>query len=234
MDDHGLFGPDSMAWRVVGHPGALVGGLRSLLIQSLHPLAMAGVANHSDYQRKPIERLRGTAAYVAATTFGSRSEAEAAAARVRKVHQRVRGIDRVTGRPYSADDPETQLWVHCVEWHSFLAAHQALSRAPLREAEQDRYIGEGVRVAALLGVPEAIVPTSRAEMRAYFARVRPELCLTRRRARRSTSCSRRRSARARSRSSYRCGSTRTQRRRLCLATCGGSPGSRSARASTRR
>jgi uncharacterized protein (DUF2236 family) len=178
MEDHGLFGPRSMAWRVIGNPVALVGGLRSLLIQSLHPLAMAGVANHSDYQRKPLERLRGTAAYVAATTFGTHAEADAAAARVRKVHERVRGIDTVTGKPYSADDPDTQLWVHCVEWHSFLAAHRALSREPLSDAEQDQYIGEGARVAALLGVPPAIVPTNRAEMRAYFARVRPTLCLT--------------------------------------------------------
>lgn len=178
MDDHGLFGPRSMAWRVIGNPVALVGGLRSLLIQSLHPLAMAGVANHSDYQRKPLERLRGTASYVAATTFGTLDEAHAAAARVRKVHERVRGIDKVTGKPYSADDPDTQLWVHCVEWHSFLAAHRALARDPLSDAEQDQYIGEGVRVASLLGVPEAIVPMNRAEMRAYFARVRPQLCLT--------------------------------------------------------
>ncbi len=167
-----------MAWRVIGHPVALVGGLRSLLIQSLHPLAMAGVANHSDYQRRPLERLRGTAAYVAATTFGSHAEAHAAAARVRKVHEKVRGIDKVTGKPYSADDPDTQLWVHCVEWHSFLAAHRALSSAPLNDREQDQYIAEGVRVAALLGVPEAIVPRSRAELRAYFARVRPSLCVS--------------------------------------------------------
>ncbi len=178
MADEGLFGPRSMAWRVIGHPVALVGGLRSLLIQSLHPLAMAGVANHSDYQRKPIARLRGTASYVAATTFGSTAQAHTAAARVRKVHQKVRGIDRVTGKPYSADDPEIALWVHCVEWHSFLAGYREYSRERITDAEQDQYIAEGARVAALLGVPDEIVPKSVAEMRAYFARVRPELCLT--------------------------------------------------------
>jgi uncharacterized protein (DUF2236 family) len=125
MADEGLFGPRSMAWRVIGHPSALVGGLRSLLIQSLHPLAMAGVANHSNYQRKPIARLRGTASYVAATTFGSTAAAHAAAERVRRVHAKVRGVDKVTGKPYSADDPEIALWVHCVEWHSFLAGYRA-------------------------------------------------------------------------------------------------------------
>ncbi|MGZ3478217.1 MAG: oxygenase MpaB family protein [Polyangiales bacterium] len=178
MSDQGLFGPDSIAWRVIGHPVAMVGGLRSLLIQSLHPLAMAGVANHSDYQRRPLDRLRGTARYVAATTFGSTAQAHAAAERVRKVHARVRGIDVVTGRPYSADDPDTQLWVHCVEWHSFLAAHRAFSREQLTRAQEDRYIAEGVRVATLLGVPASMVPTSVASMRAYFASVRPQLCLT--------------------------------------------------------
>ena len=178
MQDLGLFGPRSMAWRVIGHPVALVGGLRSLLIQSLHPLAMAGVANHSDYQRRPLDRLRGTAAYVAATTFGSLADAHQAADRVRRVHLKVRGIDRVTGKPYSADDPDTQLWVHSVEWHSFLAAHRAYARDPLSAAQEDQFIDEGARVATLLGVPESIVPRSVAEMRAYFNSVRPELCLS--------------------------------------------------------
>lgn len=178
MSDAGLFGPGSIAWRVIGHPVAIVGGLRSLFIQSLHPLAMAGVANHSDYQRRPLDRLRGTAAYVAATTFGSTAEAHAVAARVRKMHARVRGIDKVTGKPYSADDPDTALWVHCVEWHSFLAAYRAYAREALTPVEEDRYIAEGVRVATLLGVPASIVPTSAASMRTYFERVRPQLCVS--------------------------------------------------------
>jgi uncharacterized protein (DUF2236 family) len=178
MGDLGLFGPASMAWRVIGHPVAIVGGLRSLFIQSLHPLAMAGVANHSEYQKRPLDRLRGTAAYVAATTFGSTAEAHAAAARVRRIHAHVRGVDAVTGKPYSADDPDIALWVHCVEWHSFLAAHRAYSREPLSAAEQDRYIAEGVRVATLLGVRAETVPTSVASMRAYFQRMRPQLCVS--------------------------------------------------------
>jgi uncharacterized protein (DUF2236 family) len=170
----GLFGPDSVAWRVIGHPVSLIGGIRALIIQSLHPLAMAGVAQRSDYRRRPLDRLRRTSQYVAATTFGDLEQAEAAAAHVRRVHRKVRGTDPVTGRPYSADDPDTQLWVHCVEWHSFLAAYRAYA-GRLSAAEEDRYIGEGVRVAALLGVPGDAVPTSVAEMRAYFDGVRPEL-----------------------------------------------------------
>jgi uncharacterized protein (DUF2236 family) len=174
----GLLGPDSVAWRVIGHPVSLVGGLRSLIIQSLHPLAMAGVAQHSDYRNRALDRLRGTAYYVAATTFGDLETAHAAAARVRRIHSQVHGIDPVTGRPYSADDPDTQLWVHSVEWHSFLAAYRAYGGRRLSATEEDRYIAEGVRVAALLGVPEDRVPASVAQMRAYFTSVRPQLCVT--------------------------------------------------------
>lgn len=172
--DGGVLGPDAVAWPVVSHPGALIGGLRALIIQSLHPLAMAGVAQHSDYRHRALGRLRRTAAYVAAGVFGDTATAHEAAARVRGVHAKVRGTDPVTGRPYSADDPDTQVWVHCVEWHSFLAAHRVFG-PPLTAEEEDRYIAEGVRIAALVGTPPERVPASVAEMRAYFAAVRPQL-----------------------------------------------------------
>lgn len=175
--DDGLFGPGSAAWKVIGHPGSLVGGLRSLIIQALHPHAMAGVDQHSNYVERPLNRLRGTAQYVAATTFGDTETARRAAERVRLVHQRVHGIDPVTGQRYSADDPDAMLWVHCVEWHSFLAAYRAFGGGlPLEE--QDRYIAEGVRAAALLGTPPESVPASVAQMRAYFESVRPRLCVS--------------------------------------------------------
>lgn len=175
--DRGLFGPGSVTWKVNGHPVALIGGLRALILQSLHPLAMAGVAQHSDYQRRPLERLRRTSLYVLATTFGDTATARAAAERVRRVHRRVRGTDPVTGQPYSADDPDTQLWVHCVEVHSFLAAYRAYG-GRLTDAEQDRYLAESARVAALLEVPAERVPASRAQMREYFASVRECLCVS--------------------------------------------------------
>jgi uncharacterized protein (DUF2236 family) len=174
--DVGLLGPDSVTWTVLGHPFALVGGIRSLIIQSLHPLAMAGVAQHSDYKHRQLDRLRRTSYYVAATAFGDTRTAHAAAARVRRLHRKVRGTDPVTGRPYAADDPQNLLWVHAVEWHSFLASHRAYSGVRLTPEQEDRYIAEGARMAALLGCPEEIVPKSVAEMRAYFESVRPELC----------------------------------------------------------
>jgi uncharacterized protein (DUF2236 family) len=173
----GYLGPDSVAWRVVGHPVSLVGGLRALIVQALHPLAMAGVAQHSDYRNRSLDRLRRTAYYVTATTFGDRATADAAAAHVRRVHRRIRGIDAVTGRAYSADDPETQLWVHCVEWHSFLAAYRAYG-GRLTAEEQDRYHAEGARVAPLVGLPAAMVPRTVAEQREYFDSVRPQLVVS--------------------------------------------------------
>jgi uncharacterized protein (DUF2236 family) len=176
-EDHGLFGPDTVAWKVVGHPVALIGGMRALIIQSLHPLAMAGVAQHSDYRTRSLHRLRRTAAYVTATTFGDTATAHAAAARVKAAHRHVRGIDPVTRRPYSADDPDTQLWIHCVEWHSFLAVYRAYGGG-LSANEQDTYLAEGARAAALLDVPPERVPESLAEMREYFEAVRPQLCIS--------------------------------------------------------
>ncbi|MBV9213550.1 MAG: DUF2236 domain-containing protein [Actinobacteria bacterium] len=172
--DDGLLGPDAVAWRVIGHPGALVGGLRSLIIQSLHPLAMAGVAEHSDFRRRPLERLKRTTYYVAATAFGDRATAEDAVRRVRRRHASVRGTDPVTGRPYSADDPDTQVWVHITEWHSFLAGYRTFC-GPLDPADEDRYMREGRVIGSLLGTPAERIPGSLEEARAYFEAVRPEL-----------------------------------------------------------
>jgi uncharacterized protein (DUF2236 family) len=177
--DRGLFGPDSVTWRIHCSPTvALVGGLRALLIQSLHPLAMAGVAQHSDYRSRPLSRLQRTAEFVATTTFGDSAQAERAASRVRAVHRRVRGTDPVTGAAYSADDPETQVWIHTVEIHSFLAAHRVYGGDRLTRADEDRYFAENVAVAELLGTPPQLVPASVEEVRAYFAGVRPRLCVS--------------------------------------------------------
>jgi len=176
--DHGLLGPRSVAWRVVGHPMSLVGGLRALIIQALHPLAMAGVAQHSDYERRALDRLRRTAYYVTATTFGDTATAHDAVLRVKRVHRTIRGIDPVTGRPYSAADPEIQIWVHCVEWHSLLAAYRVYGRRTLTGEQQDQYLAEGAIVGSLLGTPRERIPASRAEYRDYFSAVRPQLCLT--------------------------------------------------------
>jgi len=156
---------------------SIVGGMRALMIQALHPLAMAGVAQHSDYERRSLSRLRRTAYYVTATTFGDTATAHAAAERVKRVHRRVRGVDPVTGKPYSAADPDLQIWVHCTEWHSFLAAYRVYG-PELSPAQQDQYLAEGVVIGSLLGTPPERIPASVAEYRDYFASVRPQLCVS--------------------------------------------------------
>jgi uncharacterized protein (DUF2236 family) len=176
--DDGLFGPGSVTWRVHASPAMLIGGVRALLIQTLHPLAMAGVAQHSDYRTRGLRRLRRTTQYVLTATFGDTLAAQAAGAQVRRVHASIHGVDPVTGRHYSADDPETLLWVHAVEAHSFLTAYRAYGGDVTAE-ERDRYFAESARAAALVGIDPAMVPASVAEMRAYFERLRPSLCVSR-------------------------------------------------------
>ncbi|MEV4613031.1 oxygenase MpaB family protein [Kitasatospora sp. NPDC049258] len=174
--DPGLFGPDSVVWRVHGHPaGMLVGGFAALLLQSLHPLAMAAVDAHSDFREDPTGRLNRTARFVTTTTLGSTAAAERAIEAVRRIHPRIRGT-APDGRPYRADDPELLTWVHTAEVRCFLSGYQALAATPLTAAECDRYLAEAARVAERLGA--AAVPGSRAEVAAYLARIRPELRAT--------------------------------------------------------
>jgi uncharacterized protein (DUF2236 family) len=175
--DGGILGPAAVAWPVTSHPGALIGGLRALILQALHPHAMAGVAEHSDYATRGMHRLRRTAYYVAAGVFGTTTEAHKAGTMVKRMHAKVRGVDPVTGDAYSADDSETQVWVHSVEWHSFLAAYRVFGPG-LTPEEEDEYFAEGAPIAALIGTPPEIVPQSVAEMRNYFESVRPRLCVS--------------------------------------------------------
>ena len=127
--DDGFFGPASVAWRVSADLASPVAGLRSLLMQALHPLAMAGVDQHSGWRRDPVGRLAATSAYLATVTFGERAVAEQAAARVRRIHDHVRGTDAVTGRPYAAGDPALLLWVHGALVDSVLTAGSQLGTA---------------------------------------------------------------------------------------------------------
>lgn len=170
--DPGLFGPASVTWRVHAHPAMLVGGLSAVLLQSLHPLAMAGVAEHSTWRQEPLVRLSRTSSFVVATTYGSTPVAESVIAAVRAVHTRVVGT-ATDGRPYAAGDPTLLAWVHTAEVRSFLAAYQRYELPPLRGAEADRYLDEMAVVAERLGATE--VPRSRAQVATYLDHVRPEL-----------------------------------------------------------
>ena len=173
VGDAGLFGPDSMVWRVHGDlPGMFTGGIAALLLQSLHPLAIAGVDQHSAFRTDPLDRLHRTAGFVSVTSYGSSEAAEAALAKVRHIHTFVRGT-APDGRPYSAGDPALLRWVHVAEVFCFLAGYQRYGRQRLTAGECDRYFREVAVVAERLGATE--VPASVAEVRGYLASVRAEL-----------------------------------------------------------
>jgi len=156
VGDPGLFGPRSVAWRVLADPSMLLAGMRGLLIQALHPLAMAGVDQHSDYKVDPWGRLQRTIEYVVTTTFGDTAAAEQMGARVRAVHERVVGVDPHTGRPYRAGDPELLAWVHNVEVHSFVAAYRRYG-GWLSDGDADRFVAE-MTPAARAGVRTILAP----------------------------------------------------------------------------
>jgi uncharacterized protein (DUF2236 family) len=175
--DDGFFGPASVTWRVSTGLASPVAGLRSLLLQALHPLAMAGVDQHSDWRRDPVGRLAATSAYLATISFGERAAAQRAAARVRRIHEHVRGVDAVTGRPYEAGDPALLLWVHVALVDSALAAGREFGLV-LSAQDADRYVAEMMVAAELVGVPEAMIPASVAALERYIESVRPELRCT--------------------------------------------------------
>jgi uncharacterized protein (DUF2236 family) len=176
--DPGLFGPDAVCWTVhADFTSMMVGGIGALLLQMLHPLALAGVVDHSNFRTDLLGRLRRTASFVAGTTYGSRQTAEMLLARVRKVHRTVTGT-APDGRPYTAEDPALLTWVHVAEVSSFLRGYLAYVDADLPAADQDRYFDETARVAEALGARE--VPRSRAAVDAYFASMRPVLAVSER------------------------------------------------------
>ena len=175
--DDGFFGPASVTWRLSGDLARPVAGLRALMIQALHPLAMAGVDQHSDWRQDPVGRLAATSAYLATVSFGDRAAAERVAARVRRIHEHISGVDTVTGRPYEASDPALLLWVHAALVESNLAAGQ-LFGTPLSAGDSDSYVAEMVVAAELVGVPSDLVPASTEALNGYITSVRPQLRCT--------------------------------------------------------
>lgn len=171
--DDGFFGPGSVTWRLAGAMTMPVAGLRALLLQALHPLAMAGVDQHSQWRADPGGRLASTSAYEVTISFGDRAAARAAAARVRKIHDFVRGTDPATGKPYAAQDPALLLWVHNALVDSQLAC--ARRYGSVIAGDEDRYVREQVAAAELIGIPAGLAPETAAELAAYFDQVRPEL-----------------------------------------------------------
>ncbi|MFF2051554.1 oxygenase MpaB family protein [Leifsonia sp. NPDC058194] len=167
-DDAGYFGPGSAAWVVHGGMPTLVAGIRALLLQALHPGALAGVREFSRYREDPLGRLAGTIRWIHTVTYGSTAQAVAGSEMVRALHRRVAGtfVDgHGATRPYAANDPELASWVHLAFTDAFLTAHERWG-GPI-PGGADGYVGEWTRAARLMGVDDA--PAAAAELRARIA-----------------------------------------------------------------
>lgn len=175
--DLGLFGPESVAWRLHKEPALLAGGLSALMAQALHPLAIAAVVDHSDYKQDVWGRYDRTTNYVVTTIFGTRKQAAAVGARVRAIHAPIKGVDGVTGLPYEADDPVLLLWIHATLLEGFLAAYRRFVR-PLSAEDADRYVSEMVRQAELVGLKAEDVPASEHANEEFIQSCRPMLRVT--------------------------------------------------------
>ncbi|MFF9049123.1 oxygenase MpaB family protein [Streptomyces parvulus] len=169
------FGPERPIRRVHGDASMFIGGLSALLLQSLHPLAMAAVAAHSGFRGDPWGRLQRTSTFLAVTTYGTADSAREACERVRAVHERVRGVT-AEGREYAAADPHLLCWVHVAETDSFLRAHQRYGSHPLDDEGCDGYVADMARIATALGVPDP--PVDRAGLADRLAAYRGELRAT--------------------------------------------------------
>jgi uncharacterized protein (DUF2236 family) len=176
-NDLGLFGPGSVTWRVHREPILWLAGIRSLYLQALHPRAIAGVAQNSDFKSDPWGRLMRTSVYVGTVIYGTTAQAERAGRRVRAIHARLTAVDERTGETFRIDEPQLLRWVHVTEVESFLSTAR---RAGLRltAAEADGYYAEQRRAAALVGLDPATVPGSVAEVEDYYQEIRPELAMT--------------------------------------------------------
>ena len=174
--DHGLFGPGSVTWRIMGEPVLIIGGLRALLLQALHPHSMWGTAQNSDLMDPDAAwaRLGRTIEFVGVRTWGETAEVERVGRRVRKLHAKLSGVDQRTGESFALDDPENLLWVHLGEVDSYL---DIARRAGVRLSPEDcdRFVDEQRRSAEVVGLDPAGVPASVEEMADYYRAMRPHL-----------------------------------------------------------
>lgn len=175
--DIGLFGPDSVTWKLHKEPVLVLGGLRSLYLQALHPRAVAAIAQNSGYRDDPWGRLTRTSNYVGTVVFGSTDEVELAAGRLRRLHAGLSAVDPRTGERFRIDEPDLLRWVHVAEIESFLTT-AVRSGVRLTDEEVDAYYTEQLKAAELVGLDPATVPSTAAEVAAYYEAMRPELALT--------------------------------------------------------
>ncbi|SEC44077.1 Uncharacterized conserved protein, DUF2236 family [Nocardioides exalbidus] len=166
------FEPGSPIHRVHGDASMFVGGIRAIMLQSLHPAAMQGVADHSGYRGDMWGRLAQVSTYIAMTTFGAERDALQLIRAVQRAHESVVGT-MPDGTPYAASDPHLLGWVHAAEIDSFLRAHDRFGHRPLVGAERDEYVAQAGVAATHLGVLDA--PQTEDELAATLASYAPEL-----------------------------------------------------------
>src|ERR1700759_1595300 len=176
--DAGLFGPDSVTWKLNKKPILFLGRIRTLYLQALQPRAVAAIAQNSGYRDDPWGRLQRTAGYVGTVVFGSTEEAELAGSRLRRLHSRLSAVDPRTGERFRVDEPDLLRWVHVAEVESFLTT-AVRAGVTLTPDEVDTYYTEQLRAAELVGLDPATVPATAAEVAAYYERMQPELGVTR-------------------------------------------------------
>jgi len=177
--DCGLFGPDSVTWRIHRDPSMLLAGFRALLLEATHPLVIAGFAANSSFRDDPWGRLQRTGRWIQTVTYGSTVEAHGAGARLRALHAKLdSGVEPETGRPYRINDPDLLKWVHCTEVESFLSTYRRCG-GRLEPGDGDEYVNEMRRSAALVGLDPAAMPATEADLAAYYALMRPQLKVTR-------------------------------------------------------
>jgi uncharacterized protein (DUF2236 family) len=175
-EDYGLFGPGSVTWRVMAEPVQMVGGFRALILQALHPPSMWGTAQNSELMdpHAAWARLGRTIEFVRVRTYGTHEEVERVGRRVRKLHSRLSGLNLDTGEVFAVDEPENLLWVHMGEVDSYLDV-ALRAGVPLSPADADRFVDEQRRAGAVVGLNPADIPASVAEMRDYYAAMRPKI-----------------------------------------------------------
>ncbi|GAA2577157.1 oxygenase MpaB family protein [Actinomadura fulvescens] len=175
-DDYGLFGPGSVTWRIMGEPVLVVGGVRALLLQALHPRSMWGTAQNSELMdpQAAWARLSRTVEFVRVRTYGTQAEVDRVGRRVRKLHSKLTGLDMRTGETFRVDDVENLLWVHLGEVDSYLDVARRAG-VPLSAADADRFVDEQRRAAEVVGLDPAVVPASVAEMKEYYEGMRPRI-----------------------------------------------------------
>ncbi|GAA1599476.1 oxygenase MpaB family protein [Actinoplanes couchii] len=175
--DTGLYGPNSVSWKLHREPVMFLGGLRSLYLQALHPRAVAAIAQNSGYRTDPWGRLNRTSDYIVTLLYGTTAEAEQAASRLRRLHASLSATDPRTGERFRIDEPDLLRWVHVTEVDSFLST-AVRAGVRLTPAEVDGYFTEQLRSAELVGLDPATVPSTAAEVAEYYEAIRPELALT--------------------------------------------------------